>query len=389
MLRVWDLATGKERSARHIVLPDVPDPPQHKPGEPHPAFPKDHVSAAAFTPDGRTILLASNKSIHLVDVASGRIAFPFPSNPAVSSPLGHTCLDLAPDGQTVAIGNADKTVRFFELATGKEVLRIALPNSPAKPAQPGRVAFSLDGRRLAVSSRLLRDVPIHIFNIADGTEQSKWIAPNSSVNALAFRPDGAMLASGLSDTTTVLWKVAESLRDAEKELTAGTLDQLWSDLAGSDAAKAYRAMGTLTMNPQQGVALLNQRLRPAPSIDPKRIQTLLAQLDHNEFARREEASRELKKLGAAAEPALRKLLTQRPSLEMARRVKAILATPPPWTPQDAETLRRRRAIQVLEGIGSPAADQILAKLAQGDAAAPETHFAKEAHARLDRRAGSR
>ena len=126
---------------------------------------------------------------------------------------------------------------------------------------------------------------------------------------------------------------------------------------------------------------------PGPPFE--RIQTLLAQLDHNEFAQREEASRELKKLGAAAEPALCKLLTRRPSLEMARRVKAILATPPPWTPQDSETLRRRRAIQVLERIGSPAAGRILAKLAEGDAAAPETHFAKDVRdrARIGERVG--
>ena len=64
MLRVWDLATGKEHSARHITLPDVPEPPEHKPGEPHPPFPKDHVSAAAFTPDTKRFCpLPTNRSI--------------------------------------------------------------------------------------------------------------------------------------------------------------------------------------------------------------------------------------------------------------------------------------------------------------------------------------
>ena len=97
------------------------EPPQPKPGEPIP-FPQDHISGPLSLPTRRTILLASNKSIHLVDVASGRIVFAFVPRPAATGGFGPSCLDLSPDGQTVAIGCLDKTVRLFELATGKEVL---------------------------------------------------------------------------------------------------------------------------------------------------------------------------------------------------------------------------------------------------------------------------
>ena len=65
MLRVWDLTTGKEHSAREVQLHDLTKPPQPEPGKPHPPALNDHLVWAAFTPDTRTILLASNKSISM------------------------------------------------------------------------------------------------------------------------------------------------------------------------------------------------------------------------------------------------------------------------------------------------------------------------------------
>src|SRR5262249_39055791 len=154
---------------------------------------------------------------------------------------------------------------------------------------------------------------------------------------LAFAPDGKMLASGLADTTAVLWEVSNTVPPSRKnELSADTLKQLWADLAGTDAAKAYAALWTLSADPEQTLPFLNQHLRAAPPIDPKRIEALIAQLGHDDFARREEAERELKKLGEAAEQALRVVAERPPSLEVRRRIQALLASPPPWTPQDSE-----------------------------------------------------
>ena len=62
------------------------------------------------------------------------------------------------------------------------------------------------------------------------------------------------------------------------------LDELWSDLAGEDAAKAYQAILTLQSVPEQAVPLLTERLRLNTTND-KRIARLLAQLDHDDFAR--------------------------------------------------------------------------------------------------------
>jgi hypothetical protein len=224
---------------------------------------------------------------------------------------------------------------------------------------------------------------IRILDVATGSEQAKFADVRASIYALAFRPYGRMLAAGLSNSTALLWNVTVTPpRVAEKELTADKLDQLWSDLAAADAAKAYAALGSLMAHPEQAVALLSERLRPAPPIDPKRIEALIAQLDDAEYAKREEASRELKKLETAAEGPLRAVLERSPSEEVRRRVRDILATPPTWTPQDSEALRRRRAIPLLERIASPAAGRILDKLARGAATSAETRLAEEARKRM-------
>jgi WD40 repeat protein len=66
------------------------------------------------------------------------------------------------------------------------------------------------------------------------------------------------------------------------------------------------------------------RAGAAPA-DPERLARLLAGLNSNSFAAREEATRELERLGEAAETALREALKGRPSAEVRRRAEALLA----------------------------------------------------------------
>jgi hypothetical protein len=294
-----------------------------------------------------------------------------------------SCLDLSPDGQTLVVSGVDKKVHLFEVATGKEVRHVGLPDVI------GKVAFAPDGRTVALAESSPHG-SIRILDAATLGERAKFADPNASVRSLAFAPDGKMLATGLSDTTAVLWEVPSTVPPSrKKELSADTLKQLWAELAGTDAAKAYTAIWTLAANPEQTLLLLNQHLRAAPPIDPKRIQALIAQLGHDDFARREEAERELKKLGEAAEKALRAVEERSPSLEVRRRVQALLASPPPWTPQDSKSLQRYRAIRVLEQIGSPGAQELLSTLGNGAPEARLTREAKTSMERLSRRAPSK
>src|SRR5262249_55315026 len=132
------------------------------------------------------------------------------------------------------------------------------------------------------------------------------------------------------------------------------------------------------------VPFLKERLRPAEPADPERIRQLIADLDSQQFAAREAASKELTSLGAEAEPALRAALKGSPSAEHRRRVEAILAVLGSRRVPSPEVPRRLRALQVLEQIGSTEARQHLETLARGAPAAIETREAGAALGRLTR-----
>jgi WD40 repeat protein len=371
-LRRWDVATGKELLMHQLRLSGMPAPPDSLPRESRMEFPDDHVGGATFTPGGKTIVLASNKTIHIADVATGQELFTF------AIPQHHRSLMvLAPDSQILAVGGWSKQVCFWELATGKELLKT--DNLSAIDA----VAFTPDGRFLAAASAYPQAV-INLLDVTTGKVVLTLQGHGTGVDCLAFSPDGRRLVSGQRDTTLLVWDVAHVTRrpaPPAKELSAKELDQLWADLAGADAPKAHTAIWTLSARPKQAVLLLNERLQPAAPTDPKHIQKLITDLDSSTFSVREAAAKELKKLGLEAEPALRQALIKNPSLEVRRRVETLLSTPAPWVEESPEALRRLRAVQVLAHIGNIEAQQVLATLAKG---APTARATREAALILER-----
>lgn len=140
----------------------------------------------------------------------------------------------------------------------------------------------------------------------------------------------------------------------------------------------------LERSPGAAVALLADKFRPAGVAANAEIDTLINDLDSEVFATREEASLKLRDQARKAEPALRRRLDDRPSLETKRRIEAVLATiglPPLRLPVSGDTLRGVRAIEVLERVGTAKARQQLAAWA-GQMA--ELHLTVEARTALER-----
>jgi hypothetical protein len=201
---------------------------------------------------------------------------------------------------------------------------------------------------------------------------------DDQVVSLSFAPDGQRLASTSFDGTALVWDLA----GPPARLSAEGLNAAWYALAGDDAAAAYRAVLKLAGDPGRAVPLLRERLRPAPTPDPKRIVRLIADLDSDTFAVRDGAARELGDLGDLTEPALREALAGGPTPEVRRRVERLLEDAASLAPG---RLRQVRVVEVLEYAGTPEARRLLEELAGG---APEARLTREAQAalgRLDRR----
>jgi HEAT repeat protein len=173
-----------------------------------------------------------------------------------------------------------------------------------------------------------------------------------------------------------LWDAASlvSAKDPERDLTAAELESLWSDLAGSDAAKAHRAIWSMVDAPGSSVAFLKARL-PVLEAEPARIAKLLADLDAESFGVRKKANVELEKLGESAVPALRERLEGEVTPEIRRRVETLLAA------QEAKQLRAVRALEVLENIRTEKAKKVLQKIGTG---APGLTLTQEAKTSLER-----
>src|SRR5262249_40600760 len=182
------------------------------------------------------------------------------------------------------------------------------------------VAFSPDGRLLATGGL---DRQVQLWDVATGRILRSLAGHRGPVETLAFAPDGKSLASGSSDTTVLVWSVPGADARRGPGLGPGEWEAAWRALAGADAAGAYRAVASLGATPACA-AFLRERLRPVAAPEPGRVRRLLADLDSDRFAVRERASRELAAMGELVRAPLEKALAGQPSREARRRLEQLL-----------------------------------------------------------------
>jgi RNA polymerase sigma factor (sigma-70 family) len=325
--------------------------------------------------------------IRLEDLATGEYLLNLPGRGGQSHPLG-----FSPDGRLLVAQHfdfagrprpagrgveCDHTLRVWEVATAGEVL--ALPS-----VLNARVAFSPDGRVLAVSSPSQQ---ILLWDLRRGKELRRIRGFGAEVVSLAFSPDGSRLVSGLRDSTLLIWE-GVPVRPPHKEegLDDTGISRAWADL-GADAPTAFAARGRLAQTPEKAVSVLRERLTPVPPTDAQRLRRLIADLDSDRFRVRQEARKALEEIAEPAAGALRRALAEKPSLEVRRQITGLLENlrGPITRP---ESLRALRGVAVLEDIGSTQAQQVLTTLAKGDPEARLTREAKASLERLARRAAS-
>jgi WD40 repeat protein len=368
-ITLWSAATGKE--LRSLALP---------------VQPMAAIHSLSFAPDGKTLAAASGTdlAVRLWEVSSGKELRGTGKHPG-----GLTWAAFSPDGRSLASASLDHTLHLWEAATGQSRFLVKLKTHITT------LAFSPDGRVLATANngrnrrggadgRSLdvgnedRD-EVRLWDVLTGREVRRLTGHQGSVCALAFSPDGKLLATGSSDTTTLLWDATAFRAELPPaDLTPRDLDALWADLSGNDASRAYQAMARLAAAPKQALPLLKEKLPVVVAADPQRTARLLAALGSDQFAERDKASEELEKLGATAEPALRKALKETPSLEVRKRVERVLEKL-----EGESRLGAQRALEVLERLGTPEARKLLEALADGAPDAWLTREARSARGRLD------
>ena len=147
----------------------------------------------------------------------------------------------------------------------------------------------------------------------------------------------------------------------------------------------FSAICGLAGAPQEAVRFLQEHLQPVPALDApqqKQVSQWIQDLGSDQFAIRQQANRQLEKLGEPAYPALRTALEAKPLLETRQRLEQLLQGLEGWS---RERLRSHRALEVLEYIGTPEARHALRDVAAGSPEARLTQEAKATLARLSKR----
>jgi WD40 repeat protein len=129
-----------------------------------------------------------------------------------------TCIAFSPDGRTIASAatNLDHGVYLWETATGKIIRHLQDPDAKLRSIEA--FSFSPDGTKLACGSGSMGE-QVFLWDLKTGQLVFKAKGHASGVTAVAFSPDGARFASGGTDGLVRVWDVAS--RSASRDFDTG------------------------------------------------------------------------------------------------------------------------------------------------------------------------
>jgi WD40 repeat protein len=158
------------------------------------------VVSVAISPDGQTLASGSrDDTIKLWDLKTGQ---------EIRTLTGHSfyinSVAISPDGQTLASSSSDSTIKLWDLKTGQEIRTLTGHCCES-------VAISPDGQTLASSSE---DSTIKLWHLKTGQEIRTLTGHSRGVASVAISPDGQTLFSGSWDSTIKLWhlKTGQEIR---------------------------------------------------------------------------------------------------------------------------------------------------------------------------------
>jgi WD40 repeat protein len=152
----------------------------------------------AFSPDSKMVCVVDR----LVDVASGKEILRLEARESYA-------VAFSPDGKYVALGSPARrqaTVILFDVRTGKEVRRFEWDALGASSAWP-TIAFAPDGKTLVTGSR---DKSVRLWDVATGKELKRLEGHQGPVHCVAVGPDGKYIASAGEDGEVRLWDISSA-----------------------------------------------------------------------------------------------------------------------------------------------------------------------------------
>ncbi|MFG2484922.1 hypothetical protein ACGFSI_19465 [Streptomyces virginiae] len=184
-VRVWDVSDPRKPRPTSVITPDG--------GE---------VAGAAFGPDGHLLAVWAQDTAGLWDL----------TDPGAPEPLSRiaedgphiTTASFRPDGRTLVTSTGESgSLRFWDISTPRTPLELPSPFR-SDPLTGG--VFSPDNRRLAAFHRTDRTVwLIDVDDIHHAVRTARLPASDSWLYTMVFAADGRRLAAGAADSKALLW----------------------------------------------------------------------------------------------------------------------------------------------------------------------------------------
>jgi WD40 repeat protein len=256
-------------------------------------------SAAAFSPNGKQVAFGtSSPRVGILSIDSGKVlrAWDAHENRVLS-------IAFTPDGKSLATGSADRTIKLWELETAK-LQRTFEGHTEVVYG----IDISPDGSTLLSGGG---DMTARLWDLRTGEQKKSFQPSQLIVRRVGFSRDGQYFFTSRYDAWARIQDVAQS--EMRAKVRGGN--------SCADLSPDNRLFVASSFDSAAQVFELN--VRAASTTETSRIAALIKRFEDEDYSVREATSRELEKIGLAAEPLLREAMTKSTDAEVRLRSRLV------------------------------------------------------------------